>query len=120
MPTKQFKNIKKIWEIRLNIFLSIFTSDHNLIMDFTSNYKKKGMALDQEGKRIMRVKRRSVDQRSQRDTTFMRHRDVQKLAPLKENLDANVQRSTLPPTGKKRQVKTALPYQVRRIPRHNV
>ncbi|XP_033645377.1 disks large-associated protein 5-like isoform X1 [Asterias rubens] len=67
-------------------------------MDFTSNYKKKGMALDQEGKRIMRVKRRSVDQRSQRDTTFMRHRDVQKLAPLKENLDANVQRSTLPPT----------------------
>ena len=74
-------------------------------MDFTHSYKKKGLSLDDREKRLLRVKRRSVDQRMQRDETYMKHRDIGPLTPLKENTDENVQKNASQLTAKTRQGK---------------
>ncbi|XP_022089719.1 disks large-associated protein 5-like [Acanthaster planci] len=76
-------------------------------MDFSYSYKKKGLGLDAREKRFLRVKRRSVDQRLQRDETYMKHRDIGSLTPLKENTDENVQKNISQPTAKTRQGKSA-------------
>ncbi|XP_038057098.1 disks large-associated protein 5-like [Patiria miniata] len=74
-------------------------------MAFASSYKKKGIGLDNNEKRILRVKRRSVDQRMHRDETIMKQRNIGSLTPLRENTDDNIQKNTSHLTTRVRQQK---------------